>query len=165
MADVRCDDPARYVVFGLSGHCLALPAAVVTRFLAVPALERPPTSPPAVAGVFRWQRRVVPVLRLDRLLALPESPIGLYATLLVLEHAGGPLAFAADRVHGLTTTADAQAITEGLSLGGCAMAVIPYDGRSATVLAPQRLLSRAEERLVDEFRAQAEERDAQWLAP
>ena len=78
------DQAARYVVFGLSGRTLALPAAAVTRFLPVPALERPPDTAPVVAGVFRWHGHVVPVLRLDRLLGLGDAPIALYATLLVI---------------------------------------------------------------------------------
>lgn len=164
MSGAQFDDPGRYVVFGLSGRTLALPAATVARFLPVPALETPPALPPVVAGLFRWHGRVVPVLRLDRLLGLAESAIGLYATLLLLERSDGPLALAVERVHGLVA-AEAQEIAEDLSFEGCALAVIPHGGGTATVLDPGRLLTLAEERRLEDFRSRAEERLAQWQAP
>lgn len=164
MSGVQFDERARYVVFGLSGRTLALPAAAVARFLPVPALETPPALPPVVAGVFRWHGRVVPVLRLDRLLGLGERAIGLYTPLLLLERDDGPLALAVDRVHGMAD-GEAQEIAEDLSFEGCALAVITHDAGSATVLDPGRLLTLAEERRLEDFRAQAEERLAQWQTP
>lgn len=165
MTGAQFDDSARYVVFGLSGHTLALPAASVTRFLPLPALDRPPASPRAVAGVFRWQGRVVPVLRVDRLLGLADSALSLYTTLLLVDRDDGPLALAVERVHGIVATADAQEIAEGLSFEGCALAVIPHAGGTATVIDPGRLLTHVEERLLEDFRTQTEERLAQWQAP
>lgn len=165
MTGAQLDDPARYIVFGLSGQKLALPSSAVTRFLPVPTLDRPPAAPPVVAGVFRWHGRVVPVLRLDRLLGLAEARIGLYTTLLLLERDNGPVALAADRVLGIATTADAREIAEDLSFEGCALAVIPYAGGTAAVLDPGRLFTHAEERLLEDFRIRAEERLAQWQAP
>jgi purine-binding chemotaxis protein CheW len=165
MTGAQLDDSARYVVFGLSGHTLALPAAAVTRFLPVPALDHPPAAPPVVAGVFRWQGHAAPVLRVDRLLGLADSPIGLYTTLLLLNRDDGPLALAVERVHGITAADDAQEIAEELSFEGCALAVIRHAGGTATVLDPGRLLTHVEERLLDDFRALAEERLAQWQAP
>ena len=164
MTGAQFDDSVRYVVFGLSGHTLALPAPSVTRFLPLPALDRPPAAPQAVAGVFRWQGRVVPVLRVDRLLGLAESPIGLYTTLLLLSRDDGPLALAVERVQGIVA-ATAEEIAEGLSFEGCALAVIRHAGGTATVLDPGRLLTHVEERLLEDFRALAEERLAQWQAP
>jgi len=170
MSGAQFDDPGRYVVFGLSGRALALPASTVARFLPVPALERPPALPPVLAGLFRWHGRVVPVLRLDRLLGLAESAIGLYSTLLLIERSDGPVALAVDRVHGLAAAADPQEIAEDLSFEGCALAVIsqtlvPGGGGTATVLDPGRLLTLAEERRLEDFRTQAEERLAQWQTP
>jgi len=164
MSGVQFDERGRYVVFGLSGRTLALPAAAVGRFLPLPALEAPPALPPVVAGVFRWHGRVVPVLRLDRLLGLEDSTLGLYATLLLLERDDGPLALAVDRVHGIADAAP-QEIAEDLSFEGCALAVIPYGAGTATLLDPGRLLTLAEERRLEDFRTQAEERLAQWQAP
>ncbi|WP_448187758.1 chemotaxis protein CheW [Azospirillum sp. sgz301742] len=165
MTGAQFDDSARYVVFGLSGHTLALPAAAVTRFLPLPALDRPPTAAPVMAGVFRWQGRVVPVLRMDRLLGLAESAIGLYTTLLLLIRDDGPLALAVERVHGIAAAPDAGEIAEDLSFEGCALAVIQHAGGTATVLDPGRLLTHVEERLLEDFRAVAEERLVQWQAP
>jgi len=167
MASALADDAARYAVFDLCGHTLALPAASVRRFLPVPALEHPPAMPPVVAGIFLWRGRVVPVLHLGRLLGLGEVPIALYTPLLLLERDDGPLALAADRVHGIVPVPAAQTseVAEALSFEGCALATIPWAGGTATVLDPNRLLTTTEEMLLDAFRAQAEERLAQWQAP
>lgn len=159
------DDARRYAVFDLSGRTLALPASSVLRFLPVPALERPPAMPPVLAGVFRLHGQVVPVLRLDRLLGLEETPIGLYTPLLLLDRGDGPLAVAAQCVHGIVAAPESHEIAEDLSFDGCALAMIPFAGRSAVVLDPTRLLTTAEERLLETFRSQAEERLAQWQAP
>ncbi|PWC42369.1 hypothetical protein TSO221_21985 [Azospirillum sp. TSO22-1] len=164
MSGVQFDEGGRYVVFGLSGRTLALPVAAVARFLPVPALEAPPALPPVVAGVFRWHGRVVPVLRLDRLLGLEECAIGLYTPLLLLERDDGPLALAVGRVHGIAD-AEPQEIAEDLSFEGCALAVIRHGTGTATVLDPSRLLTLAEERRLEDFRTQATERLAQWQTP
>lgn len=163
MTIAQPDASRRYVLFGLSGQALALPAEVVTRFLPVPTLDRPPAAPPVVAGVFRWQGRVVPVLRLDRLLGLPESSIGVYSTLLLLERDDGPLALATDRAQSIVA-AEPREIAEGLSFEGCALALIDHAGGTATVLDPARLLTLSEERLLEDFRSFAEERLRQWQA-
>ena len=165
MTVAQPDDAARYAVFDLSGRTLALPASAVRRFLPVPALERPPATPPTLAGVFRLHGRIVPVLRLGQLLGLGETPIGLYTPLLLLDRDDGALALAVERVHGIVAASDAQEVAEDLSFEGCALAVIPFASGTATVLDPDRLLTFAEERRLEDFRAQAEERLAQWQAP
>lgn len=158
---------SRHVVFSVSGRVLALPAAAVRRFLPLPRLDIPPTTPPVVAGCFRYQGRIVPVLRLDLLLGLEPAAPGLYAPLLLTERDGRPLALLADRVFDIVPAA-VQELSEGglpdsgLTFNGCAVGGFRFGAEDATVLAPERLLTETEGHLLAAFQAMAEERLAKW---
>ncbi|CAO3357456.1 chemotaxis protein CheW [Azospirillum melinis] len=170
--------PFRCVVFSVAGQALALPVEAVRRFLPLPRLDRLPTAPLPVEGVFRYQGEVVPVLRLDVLLDLvPFDSVaggaapGLYSPLLLITWQGRPAALLADQVHGDTLVEPAERTQSdpALSSNGCAAGAFPDRvtgrGGSVTLLAPDRLLSEAEGRLLDAFRASAERRLAQWQLP
>jgi purine-binding chemotaxis protein CheW len=165
--------PFRCVVFSVAGQALALPVEAVRRFLPLPRLERLPTAPLPVEGVFRYQGELVPVLRLDVLLDLGGggSAPGLYSPLLLITWQGRPAALLTDQVHG-TTAVDPRERTPSdpsLSFNGCAAGAFPDrvtgHGGSVTLLDPDRLLNEAEGRLLDAFRAAAERRLAQWQLP
>lgn len=163
----------RCVVFSVAGRALALPVESVRRFLPLPRLDRLPTAPLPVEGVFRYQGEVVPVLRLDVLLDLAAEGTGagepnLYSPLLLVTWQGRPAALLADRVHGDTAVDPAERTPSdpSLTFNGCAAGAFPdrVTGRGGTVtlLDPDRLLSEAEARLLDAFRAAEERRLAQW---
>lgn len=166
--------PVRCVVFSVAGQALALPVEAVRRFLPLPRLDRLPTAPPPVEGVFRYHGEVVPVLRLGVLLDLPAGgeaaggETGLYAPLILITWQGRPTALLVDQVHGdVALAAEERAAPDpSLSFNGCAAGAFPdrVTGRAGTVtlLAPDRLLSEAEGRLLDAFRAAEERRLARW---
>ncbi|KAA0587665.1 chemotaxis protein CheW (plasmid) [Azospirillum oryzae] len=162
--------PFRCVVFSVAGRALALPVGSVRRFLPLPRLDRLPTAPLPVEGVFRYQGEVVPVLRLDVLLDLAGEGAepNLYSPLFLVTWQGRPAALLADRVHGDTVVDPAERTPSdpALTFNGCAVGAFPdrVTGRGGTVtlLDPDRLLSEAEGRLLDAFRAVAERRLAQW---
>ncbi|WP_247893949.1 chemotaxis protein CheW [Azospirillum endophyticum] len=163
-SSVRC------VVFSVAGRVLALPVEAVRRFLPLPRLERLPTAPLPVEGVFRYQGEVVPVLRLDILLDLAEGAAvpSLYSPLLLVTWQGRPAALLADQVHGdmAVDPAERTPTDPSLSFNGCAAGAfldrVTGRGGAVTLLDPGRLLTEAEGRLLDSFRAVAERRLAQW---
>ncbi|KAA0683716.1 chemotaxis protein CheW [Azospirillum brasilense] len=150
----------RYVIFSVSGRTLALPANAVRRFLPLPRLDRPPAAPAVVAGLFRYQGRAVPVLRLDLLFGFEAAPPELYAPLFLTDWDGCPLALLADRVLDILSIPDAERTPAdaGLTFNGCAVATIPHGAGTATVIDPSRLLTEAEGRLLTAFQAMAGER-------
>ncbi|PWC31171.1 chemotaxis protein CheW [Azospirillum sp. TSO35-2] len=160
--------PHRCVVFSVAAQALALPVEAVRRFLPLPRLDRLPTAPQPIEGVFRYQGEIVPVLRLGMLLDLPTAPAGLYTPLILITWQGRPTALLVDRVHGDVAVAPDERVPSepGLSFNGCAMGGFPdrVTGRGGTVtlLDPRRLLSEAESRLLDAFHAAEERRLAQW---
>ncbi|CBS89514.1 putative Chemotaxis signal transduction protein CheW-like (plasmid) [Azospirillum lipoferum 4B] len=164
--------PFRCVVFSVAGQALALPVEAVRRFLPLPRLDRLPTAPQPVEGVFRYHGEIVPVLRLGVLLDLAEGggggESGLYAPLILITWQGRPTALLVDQVHGdvALPAEDRVASDPSLSFNGCAAGAFPdrVTGRAGTVtlLDPDRLLSEAEGRLLDAFRAAEERRLARW---
>lgn len=164
--------PSRCVVFSVAGQALALPVEAVRRFLPLPRLDRLPTAPRPVEGVFRYQGEIVPVLRLDALLDLDpgagSAPGGLYAPLILIGWRGRPTALLVDRVHGdvAVEPEDRMPSDPSLSFNGCAAAAfadrVTGRGGAVTLLDPARLLSEAEGRLLDAFRAAEERRLGQW---
>ncbi|WP_244442613.1 chemotaxis protein CheW [Azospirillum lipoferum] len=142
------------------------------RFLPLPRLDRLPTAPQPVEGVFRYHGEIVPVLRLGVLLDLAEGggggESGLYAPLILITWQGRPTALLVDQVHGdvALPAEDRVASDPSLSFNGCAAGAFPdrVTGRAGTVtlLDPDRLLSEAEGRLLDAFRAAEERRLARW---
>jgi len=166
--------PFRCVVFSVAGQALALPVESVRRFLPLPRLDRLPTAPQPVEGVFRYHGEVVPVLRLGVLLDLAAGgaagggETGLYAPLILITWQGRPTALLVDQVHGdvALPAKERLASDPSLSFNGCAAGAFPdrATGRAGTVtlLDPDRLLSEAEGRLLDAFRAAEERRLARW---
>jgi purine-binding chemotaxis protein CheW len=166
--------PVRCVVFSVAGQALALPVEAVRRFLPLPRLDRLPTAPQPVEGVFRYHGEVVPVLRLGVLLDLVAGgaagggEAGLYAPLILITWQGRPTALLVDQVHGdVALPAEERVASDpSLSFNGCAAGAFPdrMTGRAGTVtlLDPDRLLSEAEGRLLDAFRAAEERRLARW---
>ena len=166
--------PFRCVVFSVAGQALALPVEAVWRFLPLPRLDRLPTAPQPVEGVFRYHGEIVPVLRLGVLLdlvvdgAAGGGESGLYAPLILIAWQGRPTALLVDRVHGdVALQAEERLASDpSLSFNGCAAGAFPdrVTGRAGTVtlLDADRLLSEAEGRLLDAFRAAEERRLARW---
>ncbi|MBP2298934.1 chemotaxis protein CheW [Azospirillum picis] len=158
----------RCVVFSVAGQALALPVEAVRRFLPLPRLDRLPTAPLPVEGVFRYHGEIVPVLRLGALLDLGAATAGLYAPLILITWQGRPAALLVDQVHGDVAVPVEERVPSdpSLSFNGCAVAAFPdrVTGRPGTVtlLDPGRLLSEAESRLLDAFRAAEERRLGQW---
>src|ERR1700731_3095496 len=72
------------VVFHLAGQLVALPLENVESIAPMARLARPPGLPCLLEGVLNVSGEAIPVVRLDRLLQLPERRPGLYSMLIVL---------------------------------------------------------------------------------
>lgn len=167
--EARRQQEGQFAVFSVAGERLALPVDAVRRFLPLPRLDWLPTAPMPVEGVFRYRGEVVAVLRLAALLGLPVREIGLYAPLLLMAPpAGRPdrrtIALLAGRVEAIATVApqDLLPADPTLTFNGCAVAAFAWSGSTVTVLAPDRLLTGTEGRLLDAFQETEARRLEQW---
>ena len=128
--------------------------------VALPALDRPPASPAAVAGVLNLAGTAVPVVRLDLLLGLPASPLGAYQSVIVLRQTDPPLALLADRASDVAAWPDDSPlpVEQGQSYNGCVIAQVRHDGTAVHLLSAARLLEARERHVLAEFQAMQQRR-------
>ena len=114
-----------HVVVRLGGGRFALPMDAVAEVGRTPTLTRVPGTPPWVRGVGNWRGRILAVLDLRELLALPALDVS-EERLVVLSRGGSMVGVVAERVDGtievdeetleptlLTLPAEAGALLEG----------------------------------------------------
>lgn len=88
----------RIISFRLGDQNFALPLEAVREVAPYCALSRPPVCPPLIEGILNLAGDALLVLRLDRLLLLPEMVPNAGSRLLIIEHAGGRFALLTDEV-------------------------------------------------------------------
>jgi len=144
-----------YAIFFVGGLCCALACRQVRRILPLPALGRPPALPTALEGVLDLAGAAVPVLRLDRLFALPPAPLQAYQHLILLAHAGPDLALLVDRVSDIVRVpADRIAPADAdETFNGCVTAHIKTGAASIPLLSAERLLTARERQAIRDFQA------------
>ena len=147
------------LVFRVADQRLALPAEDVEKIVHYPRLLPLPFLPRALAGFLDVAGDAVPVVRLDRLLALPEEDLHLYSPLLLLK-ARPAVALA---VHGvirvLAATPDTRLRVESTrSLNGCVDAGIEAPEGVVYVLSRARLLAEEECQRLAALQAHAQRR-------
>lgn len=159
-------DPQRaLLVFHLAGRLAALPFENVERVAPMAGLARPPGLPSPLEGILNLAGRSVPVLRLDRLLQLPERPAGLYSTLIVVNGVSeGSIAMLVDRVSEILTVPEGAVLPIGAedSFNACAEATVSARGETIHLLSPSRILLQKEREALSEFQAIAERRVQDW---
>lgn len=149
--------PGQVVVFSLGEERFALPTTSVLEVLHLPKLHRPGGAPRLLAGFFRLADDLVPVVRLDHLLALSESPPGPYASVLLLDRADGPLGLLVERCLAVEER-EVLPVEEERSANGCLAGEIADGAVLTHLLSPSRLLLAEEERRITELRQDAERR-------
>lgn len=149
-----------YLVFEAGGRMLALDNRCVREVVFLCALHRPPTAPPFLAGLLDLGGQAVPVVVLDRLLGLTGLPPDLYAQIVLVDGAAGPLGLLVARARALVRAEDGHVVpvAPGMSFADCVEAELSWSGGRAALLAFDRLLIEAEEQALVHFRAAEQER-------
>ena len=143
------------VVFHFGGKLGALPLESVEKIAPMPDLARPPGLPAPLEGILNLAGAAVPVLRLDRLLQLPERRPGLYSMLIVLK--GGSddqVALLVDRVSEISHVPHDEFLPVGEQdcFNACVEATVSVRGQIVHVLSPKRILLGREHELLSAFR-------------
>jgi purine-binding chemotaxis protein CheW len=146
------------LVFRLADQRLAIAADAVRRILPLPRLATPPLLPPALAGYMDLGGTAIAVVRLDRLLALPEEALHLYSPLLLLKEGAVALA-----VHAVSTTCATGPdtwlpVADTRSFNGCVAAEARSPEGMVHVLSPGRVLAEEERQGIAALQAQAQQR-------
>ena len=156
------------ILFHLAGSVAALPMDSVERIVPMAELVHPLGLPAAIEGVLNLSGAAVPVLRLDRLLRLPEAQFGLYSMLVVLRGERGPrAAILVDRVTDVFSTPAGSLlpVSPGDSFNGVSQSAAMRDEFPVPILSPDRILARKEREALAEFQQLAQSRLEAWEKP
>jgi chemotaxis signal transduction protein len=153
------------VVFYLGEKLAALPLESVEKIVPMADLARPPGLPAPLEGILNLAGASVPVLRLDRLLQLPERRPGLYSMLVLLKGGSGKqVALLVDRVSEILHLRNEQVlpVSEEDSFNACVEATINMRGNVVHVLSPSRILLEREHESLSAFRTIEQLRLDDW---
>jgi len=159
------DSQRALLLFHLGLQTAALPLENVQRVVPMALLARPPGLPPAIEGVLNLAGAAVPVVRLDRLLQMPEQPLGLYSMLILLQGlSAGSVALLVDRVSGILSLPESALlpVRDEDSFNACADAVASVSGQAIHLLSPKRILLEKERECLSQYRAMAQRRLEGW---
>ena len=136
------DDRTLLIFWVAQDGRLALPLEDIQRVVPLPLLQVPVATPKFVEGFFDFHGTPVAALRLDRLLSLGESELGIYSPLLVLKGQDPPIALhvgGVDRI--IKTTADnVQTLGKEESFNACVVARITDQGDTVYLLSAEGIL-------------------------
>lgn len=90
--------PSWVLSFQISELKCALPLDQIGELLPMAQLSAVPMMPPFVEGILNLAGQEIPVLRLDRLLELPEQTLGINSVLVILRSAEPTVALVVDAV-------------------------------------------------------------------
>ena len=149
-----------FLVFRLPGADCALPMAALREIVPMASLSRPPGLPSLLEGFLNLGGTAVPVVRLDRLLDLPELALGLYTPLLVLRTSEDRVALLVESVRGIVAVSsdDIRAGYDGGSFNDCVEGEITVGDRVVHLLSLERLLLEKERQCLAELQAVEQDR-------
>jgi purine-binding chemotaxis protein CheW len=159
-ADGRPESARRDVlVFRSGGQRYAVPLGEVLEIVPMARLAHSPALPALVDGFLNLGGRAVAVVRLSRLLGLPELPPGLHTPLLVLRHAEPPLALLVEGVEHISRlTGDVLPVRADDSFNGAVTGVTTLGGQTVLLLSPDLLLLAKEQQCLAEFQDREQSR-------
>jgi len=148
-------------IFHLGGEALAVDSSTVQEIALMARLSKPNGLPSLIAGFLNLAQQAIPIIRLDRLLRLPEPKFELYTQILVLhDDAGASMGWIVDRVAQIAPVRldEVLPVPENHCFGDCARGVFVRNDSSVSILAPERILLERERRCVLEFQEREQER-------
>jgi len=148
------------LVFGIADRLCALPLEDVQEIVLMSWLSRPPGMPSILEGLLNLRGTAVPVISLGRMFRLPEKPVELYSSLVILRGHDHLLALLVDHVSQvLSVSVETLMPVRGEhSFNNCTQAEVAMAGRVVHVLSPERLLIEKEQQCLREFQGIEQQR-------
>ena len=134
------------LTFQVGQHRCALSTERVAEILLLAALDRPKGMPRAYEGYLNLSGVRIPVVRLDRLLQVPDIPLLLSTPMIVLKGLSSPIALLAEKMVGVrrVSTTALSPVSAGKEFNECIQAVF-QDGEVTTALLSDRIGEIAQE--------------------
>lgn len=133
---------ALYLVVGLAGQRVALPAADVESVVEVDSITPVPRVAPHIAGLFALRSRVLTVIDSQAALGIGRTDLaaGMVAVIVLVE--GHPYALLVDEVHDVLPAPITGAVPAILTGGWAAatIGVIEQEGQALLLLDPAQLV-------------------------
>jgi purine-binding chemotaxis protein CheW len=150
------------LIFNSSGLNCAFPLESVREVVPMAQLSSPPGLPSGLAGFLNLRGTAVPIVRLDRLFDLAEQQPGLHTPMIVLRGVLGPIGILVNSVRGIAQAPSERFLylPEDRTFQGCAAGTIQLDGDLIHVLSPAALLQANEVRVLADYAAMAQARQA-----
>ena len=153
------------LLFHLAGRTAAFPLESIQRVTPMAQLARPPGLPAALEGILNLGGAAVPVVRLDRLLQLPEQRLGLYSMLIILKGpSASQIGILVDRVSGIISVPQSALlpVRDEDTFNACAEAAVSVSDQVIHILSPARILLEKERETLSQFQAAAQRRLQDW---
>lgn len=149
----------KFLLFHCGELICALPASAVKELLHMADLSSPPGLPKVLAGFLNLRGSVIPVLKLDRMFAFPESEPSAYTPLIILrtEPALGLLVQSVDQLACCGPEVYLPVPEEHI-FKECVEAILNFAGVSVYLLSLPGLLLEQERHLLTEFQAMEQQR-------
>lgn len=148
-------------ILRVGSESLAVETRAIQEITLMARLSTPAGLPTVLAGFLNVAERAIPVIRLHRLLHLPEPIYGLYTQIVILRNADESLVgWIVDRVAHVVTVPEAEimAVPANHAFNDCTTGVFTYEGTPVSIVAPGRVLLEKERQCIDQFRAMEQER-------
>jgi purine-binding chemotaxis protein CheW len=118
-------------------------------------LSTPAGLPSVLAGFLNLAGCPIPIIRLDRLFALPEPLYGLYTQIIILRDGDEKsIGWIVDRVAHVVPVQDSDimAVPENECFKDCTKGVFTFSGAHVSLIAPERVLLEKERQCIAELR-------------
>jgi purine-binding chemotaxis protein CheW len=147
------------LTFHSAGRTLALPVSAVRELVPMALLACPPGLPAILAGFLNLRGSAVPIVRLDRLLGLPEADPVLYSALIILQEEVA-IGLLVDGIKEVASPEDRSSLPMRKTqlFNDCAEAELEVNGVQVYLLSPKNLLLEQERQSLVEFQAVAQRR-------
>ncbi|HLO75180.1 MAG TPA: chemotaxis protein CheW [Magnetospirillum sp.] len=148
------------MIFRLSGQQFGLPVEDVREVVPYAWLSQAPKMPSFVQGVLNLGGVAVPVLRLDNLLGMPPTPIGLDASILIMKGPRSPLGLLVEHVDGVRSRHDFQyaPLEDRHSFQGCLAGQLHGPFGAIHLVSWRKVLIEEEGRRLEQFQESAQQR-------
>ena len=154
-------DSTVMAIFYVSAELFAVDASAVKEITLMARLSTPSGLPAVIAGFLNIAQRPIPIIRLHRLLGIPEPTLGLYTQILILrDGARASVGWIVDRVVQVIRLPQQEVlpVPENHCFQNCATGLFAANDTSVSILAPDRVLLEQERRCMLDFQAMEQER-------
>lgn len=150
----RLEGSEEYCIFQRGARDLAMPISAAREMLGVESITRVPQSPPHLIGVLNLRGELLPVVRIDSWLGLPERSPALTDQIVVVERGPVIVGILVDRVRDVRTLQNDDIRQEGTMMAENPVYRGTWEGveERVTILDADRLVERAVELAAEGFR-------------